>query len=157
MSHELRSMESALEIAASAKLIMNSLGQITERATLKAEVLAKFIDAIPVAFIVADGRGVIYMVNRQTELLFGYDQTELVGHQVEILVPDALRDAHIKSRAVYLDEPHVRPMGAGLQLSARKKSGVEFPVEISLGPLVTTDGLYIVVMVVRRSEDGSSV
>jgi PAS domain S-box-containing protein len=131
---------------------MNTLGKITERATLKAEVLAKFIDAIPVAFIVADGNGDIYLINRQTELLFGYDQTELVGKSVEMLVPDALREAHVKQRAGYVDEPHVRPMGTGMQLSAQKKNGTEFPAEISLGPLVTTDGLYIVVMVVRRRE-----
>ncbi|HWY21973.1 MAG TPA: PAS domain S-box protein [Candidatus Acidoferrum sp.] len=131
---------------------MNTLGKITERATLKAEVLAKFIDAIPVAFIVADGNGDIYLINRQTELLFGYDQTELVGNSVEMLVPDALREAHAKHRTSYVDEPHIRPMGTGLQLSAKKKNGIEFPAEISLGPLVTTDGLYIVVMVVRRRE-----
>jgi PAS domain S-box-containing protein len=134
---------------------MNTLGKITERATLKAEVLAKFIDAIPVAFIVADGNGDIYLINRQTELLFGYDQTELVGKSVEMLVPDALREAHVKQRAAYVDEPHVRPMGTGMQLSAQKKNGTEFPAEISLGPLVTTDGLYIVVMVVRRREAAS--
>jgi PAS domain S-box-containing protein len=135
---------------------MNTLGQITERATLKTEVLAKFVDAVPVSFIIADDKGIIYLVNRQTELLFGYDQSELIGSPVEVLISESLRDLHIKHRSNYVEEPHSRVMGAGLQLSARKKNGKEFLAEIMFGPMVTTDGMYIVVVVMRRREDPSA-
>ncbi|HZR59116.1 MAG TPA: PAS domain S-box protein [Terriglobales bacterium] len=133
---------------------MHTLGQITERAALKAEVLAKFIDAIPVAFIVSDDKGKIYLVNRQTELLFGYDQTELIGLPVEVLLPESLREIHEKHRTDYVDEPYIRAMGLGQQLSGRKKNGMVFLADISLGPMVTTDGLYIVIAVVRHREEG---
>jgi PAS domain S-box-containing protein len=132
---------------------MNPLGPITERAALKAEVLANFVDAVPVAFIVADDRGDIYLVNRQTELLFGYDQSELIGQPVEMLVPEALRDIHAKHREKYLEEPHTRVMCDGINLSARKKNGKEFAAAITLGPMVTREGLYIVVVVMRRREN----
>jgi rsbT co-antagonist protein RsbR len=131
---------------------MNALEEITERVLQKAAVLGKFIEAIPVAFLVVDPKSAIYMVNRQAELLFGYDQSEMIGQTVELLVPEALREAHVKHRVGYLEEPHTREMGTGLLLSGRRKNGTEFPAEISLGPLVTTEGLYVVVMVVRRHE-----
>jgi PAS domain S-box-containing protein len=129
------------------------IGQVTERAALKAEVLAKFVECLPVAFIVADDQGIIYLVNRQTELLFGYDQSELIGQPVEILIAETLREIHVKHRAYYVEEPHTRVMGSGLQLSARKKNGKEFLADITFGPMITTDGMYIVVVVTRRRED----
>jgi PAS domain S-box-containing protein len=131
---------------------MDNLEKVTQRAALKAEVLAKFIDAIPVSFIVTDDTGVIYLVNRQAELLFGYDQTEIIGSHVELLVPEALREGHVKHRASFVDEPHSRGMGGRRQLSARKKNGEEFQADISLGPLVTTEGLYVVVVIIRHRE-----
>ncbi len=135
---------------------MDTLGQIAGRAILKTEVLAKFVDAVPVSFIIADDKGIIYLVNRQTELLFGYDQSELIGLPVEVLIPEPLRDIHVKHRAAYVEEPHSRVMGSGLQLSAKKKNGKEFLAEIMFGPMVTTDGMYIVVVVMRRREDPSA-
>jgi PAS domain S-box-containing protein len=135
---------------------MNILGEVTERAALKAEVLAKFVECLPVAFIVADERGIIYLINRQTELLFGYDESELLGQPVEILIAETLREIHVKHRADYVEEPHTRVMGSGLQLSARKKSGKEFLADITFGPMITTDGMYIVVVVTRRREETSA-
>lgn len=131
---------------------MGILAQITDRAALKAEVVAKFLESLPVAFLISDDRGIIYLVNRQTELLFGYDKTELIGEPVEKLIAENLREIHVKHRADYLDEPHSRVMGSGLQLSARKKSGREFLVDITFGPMITTDGMYIVVVITRHRE-----
>ena len=73
---------------------MNALEEITERVLQKAAVLGKFIEAIPVAFLVVDPKSAIYMVNRQAELLFGYDQSEMIGQTVELLVPEIGR-AHV--------------------------------------------------------------
>jgi PAS domain S-box-containing protein len=82
-------------------------------------------------------------VNTQTERLFGYSRSELVGKPVEILVPEGFRTRHIAHRANYLSEPLLRPMGAGLDLLGTKKDGTEFPVEISLSPLDSEEGTYV--------------
>jgi PAS domain S-box-containing protein len=73
--------------------------------------------------------------------LFGYDRDELIGHPVEILVPLRYHDRHPEHRAEFFDAPRSRPMGADLELWGRRKDGVEFPIEISLSPLETEDGL----------------
>lgn len=132
---------------------MGILAQIADRAALKAEVVAKFLESLPVAFLITDHRGVIYLVNRQAELLFGYDKTELIGQPVEILMAENLREIHVKHRADYLLEPYSRVMGSGLQLSARKKNGEEFLADIALGPMITTEGLYVVAVITRHREE----
>src|SRR5205085_12214843 len=84
------------------------------------------------------------IVNRQTELAFGYSRDELTGQPVEILVPERLRGAHIDERTRYQADPHTRPMGIGLELFGRRKDGTEFPVEISLSPLRSEDEILII-------------
>jgi PAS domain S-box-containing protein len=79
-----------------------------------------------------DSSGRIVLVNTQAEILFGYDRSELLGQQVEILVPDTARVAHPAHRSTYLTDRRSRPMGLGLQLAARRRDGSEFPAEISL-------------------------
>jgi protein-histidine pros-kinase len=93
--------------------------------------------------VVIDVRGLILLVNAQTEKVFGYTRDELQGEPVDMLVPATLRDVHGKHRHDYVAEPHVRSMGSGLDLRARRKDGSEFPVEISLAPLETTEGLLV--------------
>ncbi|MBO9519970.1 MAG: PAS domain S-box protein [Nocardioidaceae bacterium] len=105
--------------------------------------LGGLLEAAPDAMVVIDAGGVIQLVNAQTEIVFGYAREELLGERVEILVPAALRELHGHHRADYLREPHVRAMGSGLDLRARRKDGSEFPVEISLAPLRTDHGLLI--------------
>jgi protein-histidine pros-kinase len=105
--------------------------------------LLGLLDAAPDAIVVIDADGTIVLVNAQTETVFGYERTELVGQPVEVLVPGNLHELHRKHRAEYVREPHVRSMGSGLDLRARRKDGSEFPVEISLAPLETDDGLLI--------------
>ena len=84
------------------------------------------------AILMADSEGRLLTVNAKTEEMFGYSADELVGQPVEILIPEAVRQAHEKSRHEYFAAPRVRPMGLGMELSGRRKDGAEFPVEISL-------------------------
>ena len=105
--------------------------------------LGGLLEAAPDAMVVIDRHGTIVLVNAQTERLFGYTRAELLGRPVETFVPDGLRELHHKHRDAYVREPHVRAMGSGLDLLARRADGSDFPVEISLAPLETEDGLLI--------------
>ncbi|MFE7778648.1 SpoIIE family protein phosphatase [Streptomyces sp. NPDC057445] len=101
------------------------------------------LEAAPDAMVIVDDAGSIRLVNAQTEALFGYRREELLGRPVEILVPGRFRGHHAGHRNGYTHNRQVRPMGAGLELHGLRKDGTEFPVEISLSPLETTDGLLV--------------
>lgn len=94
--------------------------------------------------MIVDDRGRIEFVNAQAVRLFGYTQAELVGRPLETLIPERYRDRHVAHRSAYIGEPRTRPMGAGLERYARRKSGEEFPVEIGLSPLQGEGGVRVI-------------
>ena len=106
-----------------------------------------FFEYAPDAVVVVNRDGRIARVNTQTETMFGYHRDELLGKPVEILIPQRFHQKHETHRAGYFPSPHVRPMGAGLDLYGRRKDGSEFPVDIVLGPLDTAGGTVVVSMV----------
>ncbi len=101
------------------------------------------LEHAPDATVIVDRDGRICLVNAQTERLFGYYREELIGRPVEMLIPERYHNRHVSERNGYISDPRVRPMGVGLELNGRRKDGTEFPVEISLSPVATTEGTFV--------------
>ncbi|HLI56585.1 MAG TPA: EAL domain-containing protein [Actinomycetota bacterium] len=93
------------------------------------------IEEAPDAFVAVDADGAIQLINRRAEAMFGYDRSELLSRELELLVPGDFREAHRQHRADYARHPFVRPMGGGLQLRGVRKDGSAFPVDVSLSPV----------------------
>lgn len=111
--------------------------QVLRRSQRRAEAL---LEAASEGIVIVNAAGHIVTLNRKAEQLFGYDRAELLGRDLEILLPTRFRTAHVHHRAHYFAEPRVRPMGRGLDLIALRKDGTEFPVEISLSFIDTEEG-----------------
>jgi PAS domain S-box-containing protein len=113
-----------------------------------ATILGLLVEHAPDGLLLVDDAGVIVFANAEIERLFGHPRGELVGQRVELLVPDAGREAHAAHRARYREAPARRPMGVGRELVGRRRDGGELPVDVSLSPL-DVDGRPHVVAAVR--------
>lgn len=111
--------------------------------TNMAERSQALLETAPDSMVIVDSKGKIVLINAQTERLFGYSKQELLGHEVEILIPGRFLNRHKEHREKFSAHPKTRGMGVGLELFGKHKSGNEFPVEISLSPLQTEEGIFI--------------
>lgn len=100
-------------------------------------------DSAPDPIVIVDQSGHISLVNAQVRKTFGYERDELLGQPIEILIPERFRQIHVSDRDRYMDSPATRPMGEGAELYGLRKDGSELPVEISLSPLQTDQGLLV--------------
>ena len=103
-----------------------------------------FFESVPDGIAIVDMDGRIRAVNARFEALFGYPRTALVGQPIESLLPESAREAHKGHRTAYASNPYARPMAAGLDLEGQHRDGGTFPVEVSLSPMRTPEGDYVV-------------
>ena len=119
---------------------LETLVEVRDRAE---NTLRMLIESLPMGLVIADEKGKITDLNESSLRMFGYSREELLGQSIETLLPERLRSSHQGHRAGYMQNPHARPMGLGMELFARRKDGTEFPVEVSLGPLATKNGTLV--------------
>lgn len=130
------------DLTGKASRILEVNRDITQR-KIQEKKFRNLLESAPDAMIIANHQGQIQLVNAQAVTLFGYSRDEMIGKPVELLVPEHVRGHHADHRAAYLHAPKARPMGIGLALHGRRKDGSEFPVEISLSPIETEEGMLI--------------
>jgi PAS domain S-box-containing protein len=122
--------------------VLSAIVDITARKRAELRFRAA-VESSPNGMVMVDAGGRIVLVNREVERMFGYARAELLGQQIEMLVPDRFRRGHPKDRAEFVADPHARSMGAGRDLFGLRKDGSEFPVEIGLNPMETDEGLFV--------------
>jgi diguanylate cyclase (GGDEF)-like protein/PAS domain S-box-containing protein len=117
--------------------------------------ISELLEAMPDALVIVNNCGSILLINRQTELLFGYDRSDLLGKPIEILMPIRFRTHHVTYRKNYAANARVRPMGTGRELYGLKKDGTEFPVDISLSSLDANERTLIIATIRDSTEQKS--
>jgi PAS domain S-box-containing protein len=127
--------------------------KLTDQVVVDPEMFAQILDALPDGLIVINDMGVIQHVNQQVELLFGYPRSRLIGEPVHMLLPPELAGVHSQHIAQFFTHPSVRPMNLAKALSGQHRSGRTITVQISIGPVISTQGVLALALI-RRVVDG---
>lgn len=131
------------DVARQANQMAANLDRLTRESQKAGERFRGLLESAPDAMVIAGEDGRISLVNAQTEKLFGYARSELLGREVEILLPERYRENLPRHRADFFRDPRTRSMASELELSCQRKDGSEFFVEISLSPLQTAEGILV--------------
>ncbi len=141
---------SVLGIWAAGYLVLR-IKYLKDDESTRSEQFRALFEHASIGIVVVNNRGEIVRVNPFIEQLFGYTAHELEGESVELLIPKRLHSIHRNHREEYKSGPTPRTMGTGLNLSAVRKDGNEFPVEVSLSPFRTTSGSYVMAFLLDNS------
>jgi PAS domain S-box-containing protein len=128
------------------------LNRALDRIVAQEQNVRVLIDSAPNGIVVVNEEGKIQLINASTERLFGYSREELLGQNVEMLVPERQAKGHRALRESFHQNPETRPMGAGRDLSGRRKDGSEFPIEIGLNPVGQDGNAAVLATVIDISE-----
>ncbi|HYU35259.1 MAG TPA: PAS domain S-box protein [Thermoanaerobaculia bacterium] len=123
-------------------MVMSAIRDITGRKKADQK-FRDLLESAPDAMVIVKQGGEIVLVNSQAVKLFGWQREELLGQRIEMLVPERFRHVHPGHRGGFFASPKTRAMGAGLELYGLRKDSTEFPVEISLSPIETEEGLFV--------------
>jgi PAS domain S-box-containing protein len=132
-------------------MVVGEVEDITQRERTE-KLFQLVVESAPNAIVMVDAEGRIVLVNSQTEKYFGYRRDELLGEPVETLIPERLREQHPNYVRGFRTEHSARPMGLGRNLFGLRKDGSEFPVEVGLSPVETSQGVLILSAIVDISE-----
>ncbi len=138
-------------VTSEGRFAIAAIADITERRRAE-EKFRAVVESAPNAMVMIDTHGIIVLTNNQAEKLFGYQRSELVGQAIEILVPKRIRERHPGLRMGFFTDPRPRMMGIGRDLTGARKDGSEFPVEIGLNPIETSEGRFAIAAIADITE-----
>jgi PAS domain S-box-containing protein len=155
--NELRRLVASLETSAieqrRTEQTLRKEAVVSDAALRRSEATARAVlQSATEGILLIDASGRITLVNPAAERMFGYDPDELMGQPLEVLLPGRIQDTHRDHRARYFAGPRVRPMGTGLDLAGRRKDGTEFPVEISLSYVQSSEGMSAMALITDITE-----
>ena len=101
------------------------------------------LESAPDAMVIINAAGQIVMINRRAEEVFGYPRSEITGQPIETLIPQRFREQHPGHVRAFFNNPTARAMGSERELFGLSSTGREFPVEVSLSPIETEDGMLV--------------